>query len=271
MKHHCVLLTIFAAAAVGGCGEAYWGPAIATGQTAQSLSGILNERRESECAISANLVLVIKGRVGSVNLNHKLSGEGVFEKDRVRVNFKKGPISALNILAIGDELTVYLPWTEKAYEGDVVKLLTEQGDLPKTFHLDPLTFFAPVIIGKVRQYDPGPKHDIIETDLGQGFWMRYIVLAATGVMVTSDLVDPSDKVILRKNYERVTDVGGIPVASFVSFVAPRSGVKGYLKMSRINLSPTIRESAFTMKIPPEIKVEMIGKKQADKPETENGS
>ena len=270
MKYHRVLL-LAVAAVIGGCGEAYWGPAIAPDQTAQSLSGILDDRRASELTVSANLTLVIKGRVGSVNLNHKLSGEGVFMKDRARANFKKGPISALNVLSVGDELTVYLPWTEKAYEGDVVKLLTEQGDLPKAFHLDPLTFFAPVIIGKVRQYDHGPKHDIIDTDLGQGFWMRYIVLASTGVMVTADLIDPEGKVMLRKNYERYTEVNGIPVASLVSFAAPRSGVKGFLRMARINLAPTVRESAFTMKIPPEIKVEVIEKKQAEKSDSESGS
>lgn len=258
-----VIVLALAAAFTAGCGPSYFGRRISGGQTAQSLSEILLSRRGSDAALSANLTLRIKGRVGNMGMNHRLLGEGVFTADKARASFKKaGLVSALSILAIGDNLTVYLPWNEKAYEGDVVKFIVERGSVPETFHLDPLAFFLPVVKGEVKSFVQSGKHYTIETDLGNGFRGRYILLVATGVMVTSDLIDPSGKVILRKDYERFTDIDGTPMPTVVQFNAPRGGVKGYLRAGRINSKPTIREGAFTIRIPPSIKVEKIGRKDA---------
>ncbi|MBN1808059.1 MAG: hypothetical protein JW909_03260 [Planctomycetes bacterium] len=241
--------------ATAGCGPEYWGPAIGPGQTAESLAGILESRRGSDQVISSKLTLSIRGRVGKISLSHKLRGTGVFTGDKARAIFKKGPISALNILAVEDHLTVYLPWNEKAYRGDVVKYLVGKGSVPEGFHLEPLTFFMPVMKGETKLFDAGGKHHVVETDLGGGFRMRYIVLAATGVIIISDFIHPDGTVILRKEYARYMEVDGMPVPKLVKFAAPRGGVRGYLELGKVDLAPKVRNSVFQIRIPEGIQVE----------------
>ena len=257
MRSFAIIAGCIAASFVFGCAPKYFGPPLAAPQTADTLAALLISRRGSDVEASARLTLRVRGRVGNVKMSHRLTGAGVFTADKARASFKKGPFSALEILSVGDEITVLLPANDKAYRGDVVKLLQGRGSFPAEFHLDPLTFMFPVVLGRISRFDTGSRHHVLETSLSDGFRMRYIIYAATGVVLTSDLVDPDGRVILRKTYENFAPVADVPVPTLVSFNAPRTGLKGYLRLGKINPAPTIREGAFSIRISPGVEIKEL--------------
>lgn len=259
MRHlrHILLLLPPAVPWLAGCGPAYLGEPIEPVSRAEPLAGVLERQRQSMEGVMAGLTLKVRGRLEGRGFSHRLTGEGVFAGDRARARFRKaGVVKALDVLVKGPEVTVYLPWNEKAYRGNVPDFLITKGEVPEGFYIDPLSVYFPEVEASPILVEKGIKYYVVMCDAGRGFAWRYFHHTFSGLLAKKELLRDG-RVLLYYVYERYKDMDGRAVPTLIRFGAPVSGFKGWMRSGSIRLNPAMKETAFRMRLPEETEVTEI--------------
>lgn len=242
----CLALALILA----GCHGSYFGPAIEPVSSVEELTALLEGRRQGVDAVqAAALTLKVKGRLEGRGFSRRLTGEGVFTADKARARFSKVIIKGLDVLLDGTYIIVYLPWHEKAYRGELLQLLLDKRVVPSGFVLDPLSFFFPLHRGSPRLIEDGRKYYVVESDAGGGFVYRYYHYKPTGALLKKEMWKAGE-LLLYFAYDEFADINGRTVPGLLRFGAPASDFRGWLRMRRVALNPTLKETAFRLTLRP---------------------
>lgn len=259
----CAVLSAMCA----GCGSPYLGKPIPPAENALVLAEVLEKEREGIEVLKADLTLKVRGRLEDRGFSHRLKGENaLFTAQKARARFCKalGLVKALDVAVNPDNITVYLPWNDKAYVGDAMAYLLERKRVPADFTLDPLSLFFPLLQTSPTVVETSKKYYIVECDMGGGFQYRYQHLVYSGLMVRKELLKDG-KPILYFSYERHRETGGKAVPTLVRFGTPQGNLRGWLRAGDFAFNPKIKDRAFSIRLPPGTKVMKIEEKEEEKP------
>jgi hypothetical protein len=251
-----------------GCGSPYLGKPIEPVDNALALAEVLEKEREGVTSLKADLTLRVKGRIEGRRCSHRVKGDtALFTSDKARARFTKalGLVKALDVAVTPDNVTIYLPWSEKAYTGDVCTYLREKARVPRGFKLDPLSLFMPLLRASPLLVEKGGKYYSVECDMGNGFLYRYQHYVYSGLMARKELLR-NGEILLYFSYERYAEIDGKAVPTLVRFGAPKGNFRGWMRAGGVEFNPRIKSRAFTIRLPPgteTIEVEKSEEEQAE--------